>query len=511
MISVLTTEAMRNVDQRTITGDLTIGYSLMAEAGLGVFEAAREMLSNQRAKIAVFCGKGNNGGDGYVAAKMLMEIGHEVVCYSLCDTEILSGEAGLALREFKTVKGHVVIVSEPEDFEPLNGNDLIIDAMLGTGVKGDPHGLTARVIDAVNCSDVAVLAVDTPSGLNSDTGKPGKPCIMATKTVTMGFPKLGQFFGEGQKSVGALIIKELPYPQECVDLYRENIFYPEKKYMHHILPCRDELGSKFEHGVALLICGSRGMTGAATLSSVSAMRTGCGMVHLAIPESILSTMAIKVTEPVLHPVKETASGTISLHALDMVKNLMEGKNALCIGPGLSHHEDTTAFVRELVKNSGVPTILDADGINAFRGHTDKLRDHSSELIITPHLGEWRRLFGELPSEPGEKIELLREVASDYQITVLLKGNPTLVVDKSSECYILPFGNSALSTAGSGDVLSGVIVSLLAQGASVSNAAILGQYLFGTAGVLASQELTKYSVMAGDLQRYIPGAIKGIIS
>ncbi len=511
MIPVFSTSAMRAIDHSTINGDITTGYSLMLEAGMGLFEEAKKMISfRDGASITVFCGKGNNGGDGYVAGKMLLEAGYSVMCYSLCELEALTGEAKIALNEYLARKGNVLVINEVEDIEALSSCDLIIDAILGTGIKGDPHGLCAAVIHRINVSGMPVLSVDTPSGLNCDNGVPGNPCVKAKATVTMGFPKLGLLFAPGKAYVGKLVTKNLGYPEENVVENSESVFCAVAEQMHKILPQRKQFGAKFEHGLALMVCGSRGMSGAATLSSTAAMRIGCGMVHLAIPQSLLDVMSTKVTEPVLHPVSETSSGTPSADSLKEIVNLLKGKNAICIGPGISHHPQTSVMVRELVKGVNVPAVLDADGLNAFVGHTDELKEHGGELLITPHRGEWKRLFGQLSAEPSEIIKKLRAVASDFNLTILLKGNPTIVVENTGKVIIAPFGNSALATAGSGDVLSGIIVSLIAQGASVVDSAILGQFVFGEAGTMAAGDLTEYSVMAGDIPSYIPRIIKRIV-
>lgn len=512
MIPVFTTAGMRRVDEVSIGGDPTIGYSYMLKAGMGIFETVRSLVPDPECgPVAIICGKGNNGGDGYVVGSLLLDAGYRVMCYSLCDVEDLTGEASIAYGEYTSRKGSCFAIDDVEDLSNLNSNVLIIDAMLGTGVKGNPRGLYALVIEAVNASGVMVLAVDTPSGLNNDNGVPGTPCIKARTTVTMGFPKLGQFFYPGRANVGQLIIKDLGYPEEVVVDQKEDVYLPGLGALRAILPLRKENGSKFDHGLAFLLCGSRGMTGAATLASLSALRSGCGMVHLAIPESLLDTMAAKVTEPVLHPIEETARGTASFSSLEQIVSLSRKMNVFCIGSGLSHESQTISLVRELIGRVSIPVVLDADGINAFKDHVSDLKKHSSEVVITPHRGEWERLFGELTEDPLETVAQLKKRASEFDVTILLKGNPTMVASPDGKVYILPFGDSALATAGSGDVLSGIITSLLAQGASCTDAAVLGAYIQGEAGCLAGKELTRYSVMAGDVMNFIPRVMKKLVS
>lgn len=510
MIPVLTVEQMREIDNQVIAGNLTIGYSLMVKAGLGLYAAVSEFLSfNKSSEIAIFCGKGNNGGDGYIAGRMLLDAGYKVMCFSLCETEALTGEAKIAFNDYNANKGNALILSDAADLTDLSRYSLIVDAMLGTGLKSDPHGLYAIAIEAINASGVPVIAVDTPSGLDNDTGIPGTPCIKATMTVTMGYPKLGLYFHPGRSFVGKLLIQDLSYPDELIAEKKIDIFFPSEKRLKRFLPLRHPDGSKTEHGLALLICGSRGMAGSAALVADAALRTGCGMTHLASPESLIPILSTKVTETVLYPLYETGTGTVAYSSIDQIKELAIGKHALCIGPGLSHEANTSRLVREVVKTIDLPTILDADGLNAFKDCSHELRTHAGNLIITPHRGEWGRLFGALSTEPSEIIKQVRAIAVDYKITILLKGSPTIVVDHDGTSYIMPFGNSALATAGTGDVLSGIIVSLLAQGATSKEAAILGAYIQGEAGEIASEEFGEYSVIARNVVNTIYRVIKKI--
>ncbi|MDR0306723.1 MAG: NAD(P)H-hydrate dehydratase [Chitinispirillales bacterium] len=511
MIPILTIEQMRRIDQLSIAGNINTGFSYMAAAGRRVFEAALEMLrANGGAKnVAVICGGGNNGGDGYIAARMLHEAGFSVDCFSLCESKDLSGEALLAFKDYRSYGGSTSTLSSIKDLPDLNRYNLIIDAMLGTGTKGAPRGLYADVIDAVNLSKAACLAVDTPSGLDSDNAVPSSPCIKADRTVAAGFPKLGQFFYPGRAFIGRLEIADLGYPQNIVKEQSGGVFLPDNKFLADNLPVRKEYGSKMDHGLALLVCGSRGMSGAAALASMAALRCGCGMVHLAVPESIADSLSVKITEPVMHPLTETVSGTSSVAALHDVLSLSERMDSLCIGCGLSRDPQTALLARELVCKTEKPAVLDADGLNAFEGHLPELERHAGELVLTPHMGEWKRLFGQLDENPLARIEALRERAARFNVNILLKGNPSIAVNPKGKAVILPFGDSSLAKAGTGDVLSGIIASLIAQGCPCFEAAISGAYLHGEAGRLAGIELTRYCVLAGDLMGYIPKAIRGI--
>jgi len=514
--NVLTTAEMKRVDQLAIDGNINTGYSYMCKAGRHIYQAALAMLEktaikNGNKNAAVICGKGNNGGDGYVAARMLQEAGINVDCFSVCDTCDLGGEASLAFKDYIELKNGIVrIITSNEKLPDFNDYGLIIDAMLGIGAKGEPRGLYADVIKAVNSCKASVLAVDTPSGLDCDSGKCASSCIKADCTVSAGFYKLGQFFYPGRANVGELQIADLGYPADITEEQSVGIFLPDINFFKHTMPARKENGSKIDHGLALLVCGSRGMSGAAALASMSALRSGCGMVHLAVPESLVNTLSVKVTEPVLHPLAETASGACAASALNEVLSLCERMDALCVGCGLSRDPQSASLARALVGKTDKPAVIDADGLNAFAGCLPEFAEHKGEIVITPHMGEWKRLFGELPYEPLERINMLRRCAAQFNINILLKGTPSLAVSAKGTAVILPYGNSSLAKAGTGDVLSGIIVSLIAQGCSCFEAAILGAYLHGEAGRLAGIDLTEYSVLASDLTRYIPEAIKSFL-
>jgi NAD(P)H-hydrate epimerase len=529
--NILTTARMKQVDQLAIAGNTKIGYSYMCAAGKRIYQVALVMLDKTVVKdgnknVAVICGKGNNGGDGYVAARLLQEAGINADCFSVCDTKDLSGEASLAFKDYTGMKNSAVhIITSNDKLPDFNKYGLIIDAMLGIGASGEPRGLYMDVIKAVNASNASVLAVDSPSGLDCDNGKCTSSFIKADCTVAAGFLKLGQFFYPGRANVGELQVADLGYPATIVEEQSLGIFLPDINFFNRILPTRKENGSKIDHGLALLVCGSRGMSGSAALASVAALRCGCGMVHLAVPESLVDTLSAKVTEPVLHPLAETASGACAASALTEVLSLCERMDAICVGSGLSRDSESASLVRELIKKIDKPTVIDADGLNAFVGALPELTRHKGEIVITPHMGEWKRLFGEprpspkgvepevrgspldLPDEPLDRINKLKEIAAQYNLNILLKGSPSLAVSAKGTAVILPYGNSALAKAGTGDVLSGIIVSLIAQGCTCFEAAILGAYLHGEAGWMASIDLTEYSVLASDVIRYIPKVIK----
>ncbi len=499
MVPVLNVTQMRAIDQAAIRGNPRAGFGYMLKAAMGVFEAVRAHIPDPtEGDIAIVCGKGNNGGDGYVAGALLMDAGYRTMVFGLYGRDALSGEAIMAFDEYAIRSGNVLVLNDAEELNQLSRYRLIIDAVLGSGIQGNPRGSAARAIAAINNAGRPVLAVDTPSGLDNDTGAPGAPCVRASTTVAMGFPKIGTFFYPARDFVGECTIRDLGYPEEIVAEKHCSIFLPEQSDFASLLPPRKPAGSKMDHGLALTVCGSHGMYGAATLTCLAAMRSGCGMVHAAVPHEAVETLATKLTEVVLHPIAQTPQGSAAEAAFDTIMGLSGRMQCACIGPGLSHAPQTSALVRKLVSELACPLVLDADGINAFKGRAGDLAGHQAPLVITPHAGEWARLFGELPDDPGELFVALKDAAAQYRMTVLLKGNPTLVAEPGGNAYVLPVGNSGMASAGAGDVLTGIITALVAQGTSVTVAALLGAYLHGYAGDRAAERLGPYSMVASDL-------------
>lgn len=511
MIPVLSVAEMQTVDRRSIGTDENHGYSYMLEAGEGVFCAVTTAIADSGTQIiGIVCGKGNNGGDGYVAGRLLHENGYQVTCFSLCKPETLTGACAIAYGEYRKSGGALFELDPTGDPPDFSRYQVIVDALLGTGLAGNPRSFYARIIELINKSNAYIVAVDTPSGLDGDTGRPGKPTVHAAATVTMGFPQIGHFFYPGKTFTGKLTVHTLSYPPAKVFSVNPRLFLPSFASLAARLPPRKPAGSKFDHGQACIIAGSPGMTGSITLAAEAALRCGCGMVHCALPESILATCSVKLTEPILHPMPVTNQGTMHPASITKILALTASKQALCIGPGLSHQRATSLLVQKTVSQCTVSMLLDADGINAFKDCSETLKEHAGDLVITPHRGEWQRLFGTLPDDPRALIAAVQQRATDFRMTILLKGNPTLIAAPDGTVFIAPYGNSALAKAGSGDVLSGIIVSLLAQGISGPDATLLGTYIHGTAGEVAANKLTEYSVVARDVIATIPEIINSLL-
>jgi NAD(P)H-hydrate epimerase len=504
---------MRKIDEATIR-DFIPGIELMENAGAGVTE---ELLGyfkpTKTTRITVVCGKGNNGGDGFVIARLLKKKGHKVSVYLLGKAGEVKGDAAANLKRCTRAKIKVNEVTEKSlsrlEDELLKAG-IIVDAIFGTGFEGKPRGMSRDIIQFMNDCPAVKVAVDVPSGVNASTGD-AELAVDADLTVTMALPKLGHFLYPGKGYTGDLHVHDIGVPPEVVLRESLSTFVLGKSDIEEALPVKLPDAHKWSCGHMLAVCGSTGFTGAASLTSISAMRSGCGLVTLVTPRSLNSVMEIKLTEVMTLPVDETPDGSLSYRARKAILDFAAGADAVAMGPGLSRNADTVKLVRYLLPRLGVPTVLDADGLNAFAGKAAKLKGMDFPLVITPHVGEASRLFGvdkkKILSRP---VEFARKAARDLGLVMVLKGAPTIIAGPEGDTYINPTGNQGLATAGSGDVLTGIIGGLLAQGADPLEAAASGVYIHGLLADLLLEEYGYFGFMAGELAETIPEAIADIV-
>jgi NAD(P)H-hydrate epimerase len=504
---------MRKIDEVTIR-DFIPGTELMENAGAGVTE---ELLAyfkpGKSSAIVVVCGKGNNGGDGFVIARLLKKKGRKVRVFLLGKAREVKGDAAANLKRCEKARIKVNEVDEatlPKLEDQLLKAGVIVDAIFGTGFEGRPRGIYRDVIQFMNDCPAVKVAVDVPSGVDASTGE-AELAVDADLTVTMALPKLGHFLYPGKGYTGDLYVHDIGVPPEVV--LREDLmtFVLGRADVEEALPVRLPDAHKWSCGHAVAICGSTGFTGAASLTALSAMRAGSGLVTLVTPRSLNSIMEIKLTEVMTFPVDETAMGSLAFKARKDILDFVDGADAVAIGPGLSQNKDTVKLVRHLIPRLGVPTVLDADGINAFAGQARKLKKTGFPLVITPHAGEASRLFGvDKPKIMADPVEFARRAAKDLGLVMVLKGAPTIVAGPEGDVYINPTGNQGLATAGSGDVLTGIIAGLLAQGADALEAAASGVYIHGYLADMLLEEYGYFGFMAGELVETIPEAIADIV-
>ncbi|SHE44102.1 NAD(P)H-hydrate epimerase [Desulfofundulus australicus DSM 11792] len=509
---VVTGGQMRDLDRAAMEEYGIPGLVLMENAGLAVVQVVRQLLGDVAGKrVAVFAGKGNNGGDGLVVARHLFNAGAEVKVLLLARPEEITGDAAVNLAIWQKMGQPVYPVVRGEDLNAVRlflvGAHAVVDAIFGTGFKGAAREPAAGVIDAINASGKPVVAVDIPSGVEADTGQVHGPCVRATHTVTFALPKLGLVQEPGRSHVGELHVADISIPSFLLENGAPGRYLVTEKMVRDWLPPRPAWAHKGSCGRVLVVAGSRGMTGAACLAALGAARAGAGLVTLAVPAELQDVVAVKLTEIMTVGLPGTGEGTLARSARNEILDLVEKADVLAIGPGLSRHLETVALIRELLPAVRVPCVIDADGLNALAGDVQILSRISAPAIITPHEGEMARLLGCPPGEiSSRRLKVAEEAAGNWGVVTLLKGAATLIACPGGTTYINPTGNPGLATGGSGDVLTGVIAGLLAQGMDAPRAAAAGAYLHGLAGDMAAREKGMRGFLAGDILELLPEAM-----
>jgi NAD(P)H-hydrate epimerase len=398
------------------------------------------------------------------------------------------------------------------DWQNITRKDLrdatvIVDGLFGTGLSRDLDGRAREVVEMINASRLPVVSIDTPSGIHSDSGALLGVAVHAKHTVTMGFPKLGLLFHPGKTHVGELIIADLGFPDEALQVNSLGIYLLNTAEAVERLPPRPADIHKYQAGTVLLVAGSREYTGAALLAAEAALRSGCGMVYVAVPESIRAVIQTGFREAIVVALPETPEGAVAAGAQSVLEPYLEKADGVVVGPGLGATEETLRFVREFTIACAKPLILDADGVSAFAGEADRLRERTAPTVITPHSGELGRLLGGgVPREPVERVEATRETAQRLGVTLVHKGAPTLIGSADGDVWVNQHGTSALATAGTGDVLSGMVGGLVAQGSSGLDAACVACLLHGKAGVSASAARGERGIIAGDVLEHLGSVI-----
>ncbi len=500
---------MQHIDRETIDRYGLRGDVLMERAGLCVVQKTLELYGDSRLFV-VLCGPGNNGGDGLVVARELKNRGYPVIAYVFANPKNYKGDA---LENYNRALKYSVMVKEGREIvEQLPTLKLhravIIDALFGTGLTRPLEGIYAETINLINCLSMPVVSVDMPSGICSDTGRVMGTAVRAAHTVTFGLPKFGNLMHPGAAYGGSLSIHDLGFPRALTEkagyacLVDRDSVYP-------FIPPRLPDSSKKNYGHVLLIAGSKGKTGAAVMAARSALRSGCGLLTLAMPASALQDVGSAILEEMTLALPEDNDGRIDIRALGILMRFAAKRrvSSIAIGPGLGVSKDTTELLKEILIQSTVPLVVDADGLNSLANGNarESLGSASSEVVITPHEGEMARLMGIDFIE--DRISAAREFSTEAKVVTVLKGSPTLISDLKGSLFINTTGNPGMATGGAGDVLTGIIASLIAQGVSVLDASLLGVYLHGLAGDLAAKYQGMHSLIASDIINGLAEAFK----
>lgn len=501
-MKVVSAEQMKSIENRVFSKYGISSNVVMEIAGRQVAVVARRLLQAHPGPIVVVCGKGNNGGDGLVAARWLRHWGLPVQAVVWSTFDDLPSDAAAALHSARMAG--VPILMPAQAGEALYNAGLVIDAVLGTGSVGSARGLAAEAIKLINASGRPVLAVDMPSGITTDTGKAEGPVVSADYTVTFGLPKLGLFQFPGADLSGKVIVADIGLAAGAVENEAIMVELTRAEDIKSWLPDYSRNAHKGTRGRVFVAAASRGMTGAAALAGEAALRAGAGLVHVAAPLSSQPVVAAVRPEFMTLPFPESEYGGFSEAAAEPFLEKAARADALAVGPGLGTDAEVQAFVRKVVAGSQAPLVIDADAIKAFSRHPHILAEAPVPLVLTPHPGEMAHLLGLSVDEvQADRFAAARAAAQATRAIVLLKGAYTLIAEPGGVIWINPTGNRALGTGGSGDVLTGVIAGLLAQGMGAQEAAVTGAYMHGLAGDRLAEEMGEDGVLAGDLARELP--------
>jgi hydroxyethylthiazole kinase-like uncharacterized protein yjeF len=505
-MKIVTAAEMREIDRATSERFGVPSLTLMENAGTAVAEF---MVSRYPAakRIAVICGKGNNGGDGFVAARKLHGAGREVRLLLLAESSELSGDAAAM---FEKLPMQPILLGSGEDLRREQARaafdaDVRIDAILGTGFRPPVSGLYAEAIAILNTSDSPVVAVDIPSGADADVmGEQTGAVVRADAVVTFTAPRPAHVFG--LLTTGPILVSPIGSPDEAiVSSLRLNVITARE--VSPLIGPRPPAAHKGSFGHVLVIGGSVGKAGAAAMAGMAALRAGAGLSTVATPRAVLPTVAGFHPEVMTEPLEETEAGSISLRALENVDRLVEARTVLAIGPGISRNPETAEFVRTVVKKYKTPIVLDADGLNAFEGGAAQLNGKGRSLVITPHPGEMARLAGStVPVVQRDRLNVARTFAREHEVIVVLKGHRTLIAQPDGTVWVNTTGNPGMATGGTGDILTGMVAGLIAQNPDrVIEAVIAAVHLHGLAGDVACESMGEHSLVATDLVKALPQA------
>jgi hydroxyethylthiazole kinase-like uncharacterized protein yjeF len=505
-MKIVTAAEMRAIDRATSERFGIPSLTLMENAGAAV---ADHVLSHHAAarRIVVFCGKGNNGGDGFVAARLLQEKGKTVQVILLTDPVELKGDAAIM---FGKLPAPALSVNSSDELKTDRVRlaldaDLYLDAILGTGFKPPVRGPYGAAIAMMNASEAPVISVDIPSGADADAMRPQKGTIARSDAVvTFTAPRPAHVFSS--LTTGSTYVADIGSPEEAiVSSLQLNVI--TVRDIAPLLAPRPVDSNKGKYGHVLVIGGSEGKAGAAAMAGMSVLRSGAGLSTVATPKSVLATVAGFHPELMTEPLSETAAGAISENALTRLDELIKGKTVLAIGPGLSRDAEAAATARSLVAKCQIPMVVDADGLNAFEGRVEELNGKDRFIVITPHPGEMARLAGCVTAGvQADRLGIARKFAREHELIVVLKGHRTLIVRPDGEAWVSTTGNPGMSTGGTGDILTGMVAGMMAQHPGNILRAVLGAvHLHGLAGDVMRERMGEHSLVATDLLRGLPEA------
>lgn len=498
-MKILSTEKIREADRYTIEHEPIASIDLMERAANALMPWLMERL-NKDHKVNIFCGMGNNGGDGLALARLLSEKDVIPNVYMVCYTDKMSPDCETNLHRLKEAgKVHVFEVRSADDFPKMEQGEIVIDAIFGTGLNRPLEGLAAELIDYLNQQLVIRIAIDIASGLLADEVTPPKSAMMVDYTLTFQVPKFAFFMPENELNVGSIQAFDIglhpTFLNEVKTDYQLMLLPLAKRLLHQ----RPRFSHKGDYGHALLIAGSEGKTGAALLGAKACLRTGAGLLTVLLPKSAWTPLLSTLPEAMIYRMEDSRDDRNEMRFEDFDR--LQAFNAIGVGPGLGRSEVTARALKRLIQDCQVPMVMDADALNILAENPTWLPFLPQNTILTPHPKEFERLFGPTANS-FERVKLQREMAMKYHIIIVFKGGYPATALPNGNIFFNTAGNPGMATAGSGDVLTGVILSLLAQGYSQEVAAVLGVYLHSVAGDLAAESLSQEAMLASDITGHI---------
>jgi len=514
-MKVLTSTEMKEIDRKAIEEIGIAGPILMENAGLQIVKALKAKFPEPwKEKIVIVAGKGNNGGDGLVVARHLFNQGCEPHVLLLSSKQEVGGDAALNLRIDEKIGVKISEICSFSDWEKYQEElfraSIVVDSIFGTGLTKPAEGLYAIAIEEINKTKAFKIAVDIPSGLSSDSYQIIGPSVKADLTVTLATPKIAHIFPPAEEFVGELVVADISIPRFLFEDESLKLELVEKKGLLPYFKKRKKDTHKGTYGHLFIISGSLGKTGAAIMAGKAALKMGAGLVTVGIPESCLPIVANSMFELMTEPLPETKEKTISSEALGRALELLRGKDALLLGPGISTHESTSEFVLSLTPKIKIPAVIDADGLNILASNPDILKSLTQPAVLTPHPGEFARLLNLSTQDVLErKLELAPMFSEKYGVYLVLKGYRTLIATPTGRIFINPTGNPGMATAGSGDVLSGMIASMIIQEKDILQATLAAVYVHGLSSDIGAEKLGEKPLTAGNIISYLPQAIKSM--
>jgi len=516
-VKIVDSATMRRFDGTAIKRYGIPGLVLMENAGKGIAQIVEKDFGNLKGKrVSIFAGKGNNGGDGFVVARHLLNKGFKVCVYLLARPQDVHGDAKTNLNIWEKIKGETVSIVSKKSLERhkvnIRHSHLIVDAIFGTGLSADVKGIQRDVIEFINRLNKPVVAVDVPSGLDASNGKVLGNCVKATITATMAIPKIGLLIYPGMDYAGKVEVVDIGMPRELLKDEKIPWELLDFEGIKRLIKPRHGNTHKGSFGHVFVLAGSIGKTGAAAMTSMGALRTGAGLVTLGIPKSLNPIMAKKLTEVMTLPLPESASGVCGYEAFDEIMKFVKDKEVVVLGPGLTTSEPVKKLVSRLVRESRIPLVIDADGINCLAEDVKVLGKAKAPIVITPHPGEMARLVDMTAKYvQTDRIGIASRFAKENKVIVVLKGARTVIAEPSGRIFINPTGNPGMATAGTGDVLSGMIGGFIAQGYSPLDAANMAVYLHGLAGDEVAKKKGQMGMIATDLVNILPKVIGSFLT